>query len=802
MADAAGTNVGSVYYTVDLDTSKMVAQQREVEKQVTKVDASLTAVSKATKTHIAALELQGETSRQVAKAQAEAAVANAKVASAADKATASLNRQGLSAKQLAFAQRGLPAQFTDIFTQLAAGQSPMQILIQQGGQIKDTFGGVGAALGAVGRYVLALINPVTIAGAIIGVLTLGFVRGSQESKEFSRAIELSGNSSGVTADRLGKMSAELGNLSNVTRGQAASALQLLVQNGVQGGAALQRYAEAAIRLEQAGGPAVETTAKAFAALGRDPVNASIKLNESTNFLTASLYKQIVALDKQGKVVEAAKLAQDAYATAMLQRAPQVTENLGLIERAARGVVSVAKAMWDAILNIGREQTTDQRLIEVRNQIADLEAEIADRKNQRSFTGAIDATNKREIAEKQTLVDMLKEELRIRERARTAADGQAAADAKRAADTAKAIAASKQTNNFDAVGYIVGLQEKIAEAFAKIDLQEQESLRKNRDRLAAGEINQRTFEQARLLIIAAAGKERADLQLKLDNDAAEKEERFREKLIDIEKREADRKAKGQQLARDVLGGENELVALEQELQAKSALLAEYAARDQENAELYARARASLEQQTLEKMRALRTKEREQEVAAQSQMLSAYGSLFGNLADLAEQSAGRQSGIYQTLFAVSKAFAIADSIMKIQVGIANAAALPYPANLAAMASVVAATSNIVATIQSVSFGGGRQYGGPVTAGSLYRVNETGRPEMFTAANGAQYMLPSSRGRVTSADRVNGGDVVTINDYRTFIVGDVATKRDAQRIAAAGDMETKAAILQSKRRGGAFE
>ncbi|MDO2316561.1 phage tail length tape measure family protein, partial [Escherichia coli] len=60
----------------------------------------------------------------------------------------SLNRQALAAQkagisvgQYKAAMRTLPAQFTDIATQLAGGQNPWLILLQQGGQVKDSFGG-------------------------------------------------------------------------------------------------------------------------------------------------------------------------------------------------------------------------------------------------------------------------------------------------------------------------------------------------------------------------------------------------------------------------------------------------------------------------------------------------------------------------------------------------------------------------------------------------------------------------------------------------------------------------------------
>jgi hypothetical protein len=111
-------------------------------------------------------------------------------------------------------------------------------------------------------------------------------------------------------------------------------------------------------------------------------------------------------------------------------------------------------------------------------------------------------------------------------------------------------------------------------------------------------------------------------------------------------------------------------------------------------------------------------------------------------------------------VSKAFAIADATMKLGQAVMNANfSAPWPANFAAMASVAAAGGTVLSSIKGASFGGGRQYGGPVSAGTMYRVNETGRPEMFTAANGSQYMLPTAGGNVTPANQVGAGGMPTI-------------------------------------------
>ncbi|OQS41817.1 tape measure protein [Chromobacterium haemolyticum] len=89
---------------------------------------------------------------------------------------------------------------------------------------------------------------------------------------------------------------------------------------------------------------------------------------------------------------------------------------------------------------------------------------------------------------------------------------------------------------------------------------------------------------------------------------------------------------------------------------------------------------------------------------SAMLSSTSQLFDNLAGLAASFKGKNSAIYRAMFAASKAFAIADSIIKIQQAVAAAAASgPFPANLGAMATVVSATAGLVSSITSTNLTG---------------------------------------------------------------------------------------------------
>lgn len=98
--------------------------------------------------------------------QVEAAQKGATVALAGG--SASMDKLGASAGQTKAALRQLPAQFTDIITSLQGGQKPLTVLIQQGGQIKDAFGGIGETFRALGGQA-ALLFP-TLAAAMGGVV--------------------------------------------------------------------------------------------------------------------------------------------------------------------------------------------------------------------------------------------------------------------------------------------------------------------------------------------------------------------------------------------------------------------------------------------------------------------------------------------------------------------------------------------------------------------------------------------------------------------------------------------------------
>lgn len=367
-------------------------------------------------------------------------------------------QNGQTAKQYAAALRGVPAQFTDIAVSLQAGQNPLTVFLQQGGQLKDMFGGAGEAARALGGYILGLVNPFTVAAAAAAVLALAYKQGSDEATAFQNALILSGNAAGTNADQLAS-SAERVSESVGTVGKAAAVLAQLASSSRIPVASFDAIAIAAIKMEEATGKAAEETVKDFEKIAKDPVKAIRELNDSMNFLTTSTYAQIEALQRQGDAQGAANLAEQAYSEALTTRANKITENLGYVESAWKIVKEAAKDAWDAFLDIGREGTLEAKLKTLNQRLQDIQN--ADRLNSADGIGNLAPSDdfRREQTEKE-ITQLLVQQEESRKRA--------AATAKTVAEDRAGIAAVEALNK--------GLEQsesksvQLAKRFAEIDKQ--------------------------------------------------------------------------------------------------------------------------------------------------------------------------------------------------------------------------------------------------------------------------------------------------------------------------------------------
>ncbi|OCW28139.1 phage tail tape measure protein [Pseudomonas aylmerensis] len=279
-------------------------------------------------------------------------------------------KNGQTAKQYAANLRGVPAQFTDIAVSLQAGQNPMTVFLQQGGQLKDMFGGVVPAAKALGGYVLGLVNPFTVAAAAAAVLALAYKQGSDEATAYSTSLAMTGNTAGTTAGQLSTLAQQIAQ-SNGTVGKAASVLAQLAGSTRIPVEAFEGIAAAAVRFESATGQAADETVKNFEKIAKDPAAEILELNESMNFLTATTYEHIKALQEQGKTQEAAALANDTYEQGLNRTSESIKKNLGYLEISWNGVKNAAKGAWDAALNIGRADTLDQQIAALDKQLNDI-----------------------------------------------------------------------------------------------------------------------------------------------------------------------------------------------------------------------------------------------------------------------------------------------------------------------------------------------------------------------------------------------------------------------------------------------
>ncbi len=297
-----------------------------------------------------------------------------KVALSTVPAAAGINNLGMSARALSANLRGVPAQFTDIVTSLQAGQRPLSVLLQQGGQLKDMFGGIGPAARALGGYVLGLVNPFTVTAAVVGTLGYALHAGSEELRGFQKAATISGNALGSSASAFNSLRDSVAGI-GATKGKAAAVLTEIAENGKLAGSSIKSIAEAAILMEKATGQATAKTIAQFAELAKSPTDAVAKLNEQYNFLTTAVFRQVKALEDQGKALQAANLAEDTYAGALKARAQAVIDNAGIIEKAWRGISGAAKGAWDAMLGVGRSLSPTEKLAQAAQDVARIQAQI-------------------------------------------------------------------------------------------------------------------------------------------------------------------------------------------------------------------------------------------------------------------------------------------------------------------------------------------------------------------------------------------------------------------------------------------
>ena len=267
-------------------------------------------------------------------------------------------KAGLSVGQYSNAMRMLPAQFTDIATQLAGGQSPWLIMLQQGGQVKDSFGGIIPTFRALTGAISPLMVGVGALSVATGALFYSWYQGSSTLSDFNKTLVLSGNSAGLTADRM-LVLARNGQSAGLTFSQTSEALTELVNAGVRAGANFDAMSQSVSRFTEASGVPVDKVAAAFGKLTNDPTSGLIAMAQQFHNVTAEQIAYVAQLQRAGDEAAALQAANDAATSGFNEQTKSLRDNMGTIESAADSLKRAFKSMWDAALDVGRPDTAQE-----------------------------------------------------------------------------------------------------------------------------------------------------------------------------------------------------------------------------------------------------------------------------------------------------------------------------------------------------------------------------------------------------------------------------------------------------------
>jgi phage-related minor tail protein len=323
----------------------------------------------------------------------------------------------LSAQELA----QVSFQLNDLAVQVASGGNPLIALVQQGSQLSGTFGGIGGAARALGSLITPAVAGIGALAAGVGVLGIAYVQGQRDDQRFRDSIVLTGNAAGVTRGSFESMAATVQATTGVTISAARDITQQLIATGQIGPRALAAIAEAAGTLARVSGQSADEVVKDFSGMANGAARWAAEKNKAFNFLTAETYLYIKSLEAQGKLEEAMVVAANAFNDSVAGR----TRNLGLLEQAWDKVTKKVSEFKNAVLSIGREDTSGDQAQQVIANLAVARERLALAEKRSSTGGGPDVERRRAIV---AAFETQLETIRLQQRAEQAASQQSAATA--------------------------------------------------------------------------------------------------------------------------------------------------------------------------------------------------------------------------------------------------------------------------------------------------------------------------------------------------------------------------------------
>ncbi|EEZ0286099.1 hypothetical protein DEN75_000232 [Escherichia coli] len=635
--------------------------------------------------------------------------------------------------------RNASYQIADLATQLQMGGNALQAFAVQGAQLLAGFGTMGAVAGAV----------LAIAGAMGGSLSQGADSAAGSIEYLDKAITklndvIAVNEEGVTVmtdsyANLSKVNAEVAKqMRNMAEIQAIAALRDLKEQAGQAQGEMSSF----WRSLQGGKADAQAAAQALDDLGittNDYKEAIAILNANqptTQAQMATLAKSVMYIGEEYNLTN-----QQAYEfiralnRAATTRTPEAMQELsGFMQVLLQDTENGNEAFRELAIKFVDAQTKGAMLEDQLNRLKGAISDAAEEARNANFTRMLDGVAARLATIEQGWEAGLRMQLKA------------------------------QGYTEEQIDELVNMETAYRDTKAAQD-------EKNRaDREAVALAKRQAAEAAR-----KAKQEEAEAQRKAKQLAAQKEQagRFTQQVMTEYLTTVD-PATGQAF--------NPAAQVEMQEQQKKAALDKYRQLGVLDEQQYQNTLTAIQKTASMRRQQIIKDEADTLFNNQQQLIGTFGDFFGELSGVIADGAGEQNAAYQALFAVQKGFVLASAALSLQKALAEANALPFPANLPAYAQAMSAGTQIISAIRGIAFGGGRYNGGAVGAGNLYRVGEHGKPEIFKANNGSQYMIPGDNGRVISNRDVGGGGGVTINSPITINTTNGFSDEDSRRLEEA--------------------
>lgn len=305
---------------------EITKQNSDIEKEILKLTYAVkdygkevTLVEKLEREFASGGKFQQATQSRKDALLSQAAAMDALTAASKKSQQETIKAAGLTTYQL----QALSYQTTDIVTSLAGGQNPMLVLLQQGGQLRDQFGGITNVFKAFAQ-VLTLTR-VVVGGlaAAFGTLAYAAYKGNEEFKEFNNSLILSGNTAALTYDKFKGLSQTLAGGGMVGLRDAKEIFASLAASGQFTSKSIESVAKSISLVSRLSGQSVDVVGKDLIAAFNGTASSAKNLNEKYNFLTLAQYRQIEALERAGDKQGAINTLSQALNEKLEKQAPQL-----------------------------------------------------------------------------------------------------------------------------------------------------------------------------------------------------------------------------------------------------------------------------------------------------------------------------------------------------------------------------------------------------------------------------------------------------------------------------------------------